>query len=201
MYVRAYGSGSIAAYYYASTGTGCYGVCENGTAGVYALSTGTGSALYVNRNVTAGANPVAVMANVDSSNVNSVLEINQAGAAAGVDIIVSGTGPALQCGGQVIRLEGLKVGTSTKTASDATIDDTEEVIFCNATSGNQTHDLPAVSGNDGLQYTFIKTDSSSYTVTIDANSTETIAGELTQVLSIQYSSLTIVCNGTEWFIR
>ena len=66
--------------------------------------------------------------------------------------------------------------------------------------GNITITLPAVSGCSGRIYHIKKIDSSAYTVTIDANSSETIDGALTQTLTTQYESITIQNNGSAWYI-
>ena len=78
---------------------------------------------------------------------------------------------------------------------------TDSIILCNATSGNITITLYTAVGNAGRKLTIIKTDSSTNTVTIDGNSTETINGSLTQVLFTQHSTLTLVSNGTNWQIE
>jgi len=57
----------------------------------------------------------------------------------------------------------------------------EEYLFCDATGGAFSITLPAVSA--GLQYTIKKTDASANAVTIDANASEEIDGELTQVFN------------------
>jgi hypothetical protein len=41
---------------------------------------------------------------------------------------------------------------------------------------------------------------SANTITIDPNSTETIDGALTFALSTQYASVTIITDGSNWFI-
>lgn len=69
-----------------------------------------------------------------------------------------------------------------------------------ATSGDITVTLPAASEADGVLIRIKKKDSSANAVIIDADASETIDGETTQVLNIQYASLSIVCDGTEWFI-
>ena len=88
----------------------------------------------------------------------------------------------------------------TKTANYTALT-TDSIILCNATSGNITITLYTAVGNAGRKLTIIKTDSSTNTVTIDGNSTETINGALTQVLFTQHSTLTLVSNGTNWQIE
>ena len=72
------------------------------------------------------------------------------------------------------------------------------LVLVNA-PGNTKITLPAATYNTSRIYT-IKNIHSTGTVTIDANSTEEIDGELTVVLNLQYAYLTIVCDGSEWFI-
>ncbi len=45
-----------------------------------------------------------------------------------------------------------------------------------------------------------KVDVSVNTVTVDGNASETIDGATTAVLTTQWESITIHCNGTAWFI-
>lgn len=76
----------------------------------------------------------------------------------------------------------------------------ESVMLCNATSNAITINLPAAASSAGRIYNIKKTDSSANTVTIDANASETIDGALTYVATVQYESVTIVCDGANWFI-
>lgn len=66
---------------------------------------------------------------------------------------------------------------------------------------NRTLNLPAVASCAGRLYLIKKVDSGVGTITIDPNSTETIDGASTLVLSSQYSSVLIQSNGTEWKVR
>lgn len=88
---------------------------------------------------------------------------------------------------------------STKTAN-YTITATDSTILVDATSGNITITLPAVSGTTGRQYVIKKIDSSVNTVTIDGNSSETIDGATTQSITTQWDAITIQSNGSAWFI-
>ena len=83
---------------------------------------------------------------------------------------------------------------STYTAAD------EIVIMCDASGGAFSINLPPVSGLSGRYYHIKKVDSSSNAVTIDADGTETIDGELTQPLITQYNSAQVICSGTSWHI-
>jgi hypothetical protein len=74
------------------------------------------------------------------------------------------------------------------------------LVLVDASSGGITITLPASASHTNRIYTIKKIDSSGNKVTVDANASETIDGELTIDLKLQYSYITIVCDGTEWFI-
>jgi hypothetical protein len=92
--------------------------------------------------------------------------------------------------------------TVTKVYADspytATVND--DLILCNAVDGAITINLPTVSGNSGLTYTVKKIDSSVNAITVDANGSELIDGALTQVISSQWTSMTIASDGSAWYI-
>jgi hypothetical protein len=96
-------------------------------------------------------------------------------------------------------VNGLAANIVTKTgAYTATVSD--YVILCDASGGAFTVSLPAASGMARLILHVKKTDSSGSAVTIDGDSTETIDGDQTIDLSLQYESVTIVSDGTSWYI-
>ena len=74
------------------------------------------------------------------------------------------------------------------------------LVMIDCSAGDITITLPESASHNDRVYTIKKIDSSNHKVTIDANSTETIDGEETIDLNLQYQYLTIVCDGTEWFI-
>lgn len=71
-------------------------------------------------------------------------------------------------------------------------------IAADATSGSFSLNLPAASTVTERVYIIKKIDSSANTVTVDPNSTETIDGSTTVVLSQQYQTIWIVSNGSNW---
>ena len=73
-------------------------------------------------------------------------------------------------------------------------------ITVDASGGSRTITLYAASSNSGRQVKVKKIDSSANTVTIDGNSSETIDGATTQVIEAQYTSLSLVCDGSNWHI-
>ncbi len=87
------------------------------------------------------------------------------------------------------------------TASPYTLGLTDNVLLCDATNAGITVNLPAASGADGRMFTFVKVDSSINAITLDGDGAETINGAATNAtMDAQYDSMTIVCDGTEWFI-
>lgn len=89
--------------------------------------------------------------------------------------------------------------TITITAS-TTLTTAQTVVLCDTSGGDIVVTLPAVSGHDGTRYFIKKIDGSGNIVTIDGNGAETIDEVLTKVISTQYDSLEIVCDGSEWWI-
>lgn len=91
------------------------------------------------------------------------------------------------------------VNVVTKTASYvATSSDT--VILCDATSGNITITLPPVASLSGKIFHIKKLNSNSNSVTIDGDGSETIDGDLTQIITSQYDNVMIVCDGLAWYV-
>lgn len=85
--------------------------------------------------------------------------------------------------------------------SDTTLQSTSnEVGLVDSTAGDVTITLPPASDMDSKTINLKRIDNSVNSITIDADSSETIDGELTQVLNTQYSSITIISNGTGWYI-
>jgi hypothetical protein len=96
-------------------------------------------------------------------------------------------------------LQNVKMNTVSKTAN-YTATATDHVILCDASGGAFTITLPAASGAAGVIYHIKKTDSSGNLVTIDANASEAIDGDLTPDLTVQYESLMIACDGSNWHV-
>lgn len=81
-----------------------------------------------------------------------------------------------------------------------TLSPSTQFVWVNALAGNVIITLPAAADNIRTLYTIKKIDSSGHSVTIDANGNETIDGEQTIVLNLQYAYITIISDGDEWFI-
>lgn len=85
-------------------------------------------------------------------------------------------------------------------AYTVTTADNRALIVADATSAAFTITLPAASGLSGFAITIKKTDASGNAVTIDGNASELIDGQLTLILSTQYESVTLVCDGSGWMV-
>jgi len=87
----------------------------------------------------------------------------------------------------------------TKTANYTAVAGTDDVILCN-TTGAFTITLPAISGNTG-QVFYIKSINTG-TITVDADGTETIDGDLNKFITTKYETLTLCCTGAtpDWAI-
>jgi hypothetical protein len=82
---------------------------------------------------------------------------------------------------------GIKTSAiETITAASDTLDGSNHIVLCDATSNAITINLPAASGNTGLTYVIKKIDSSANAVTVDGSGAETIDGSTTAVISSQY---------------
>lgn len=92
----------------------------------------------------------------------------------------------------------LVVVTKTTTYTALVSDD---FVVADATAAAFTVTLPTAVGNSGVSLTVKKVDSSINAVTIDGDGAETIDGQLTAILSVQYDSITLVSDGVQWWVR
>ncbi len=76
----------------------------------------------------------------------------------------------------------------------------ETVILCDCTAGAITINLPVATNSTDRIYFIKKIDATANAITIDGNASETIDGALTQIISNQYVSIQIVCDGSNWYI-
>lgn len=74
------------------------------------------------------------------------------------------------------------------------------LLICDATAGAITMTLPPAALVPGRIYAFKRINSGANQVIVDGYASETIDGAATHVLSPQWNSITIISNGTAWFI-
>lgn len=75
-----------------------------------------------------------------------------------------------------------------------------DLILCNCASNPITVNLPSASGASGKEVTVKKIDSSANAVTLDGSGAETIDGSATDTIDLQYSSVTMVSDGTNMVV-
>lgn len=97
----------------------------------------------------------------------------------------------VEIGGNLVLELKAKTTNYTTTSSDHT-------IICGA--GNQTFTVTLLPAADVKNIIYNIKNIGTGTITIDGNSAETIDGATTQVISIQYDSISIQSDGTEWWI-
>lgn len=73
-------------------------------------------------------------------------------------------------------------------------------ILHNNTAADNDITLPAAADSAGRVYHIKKISAGTYSTTIQTAGADTIDGAASYVLDIQYESVTLVCNGTNWFI-
>jgi len=81
-----------------------------------------------------------------------------------------------------------------------TLTRSHRTVLCNATAVAFTVTLPASANSKYQIYEIKKIDSTGNAVTIDGNAAETIDGDLTKSLNLQNESITIQCDGSNWYI-
>ena len=85
-------------------------------------------------------------------------------------------------------------------SADHSVTSTDSVLLCNAASQAITLTLPSAAGIAGRQYTFKRVNAGANAVTVAAAATETIDGASTLVITTQYEHITIVSDGTNWWV-
>lgn len=86
-------------------------------------------------------------------------------------------------------------------ATTVSTGDDGSLYAANATGGGFLITLPAAAdAGNGFEWSAIKVDSTSNTVTVDGNGSETINGNLDYTLSQQWATVTLRCDGSEWYI-
>jgi len=102
-------------------------------------------------------------------------------------VVVSGLSSLTSIAGAIVS----KTGTYTATPSDHT-------ILCGAGNETFTVTLPLATGVSGIIYNIKNLGTG--TITVDGDGGETIDGSITAVISTQYASITLHCDGSNWHI-
>lgn len=88
---------------------------------------------------------------------------------------------------------------STKSTS-YTISANDTVIFADATSNSVTITLPTAASLPGYRFYIKRVDSSVNACSIARSGSDTIDGQTSITVDVQYTSLTVVSNGSAWYI-
>lgn len=86
----------------------------------------------------------------------------------------------------------------TSVSSNTTLTTTNAVVSVDASGGAVTITLPTAVGNTGHTFSIKKADSSGNTVTIATTGGQTIDGSATAVIKVQYVSVLVISNGSNW---
>jgi hypothetical protein len=92
------------------------------------------------------------------------------------------------------------IKTITSVDSPYTVLATDETILCDCTGGAITVNLIASATAINQQFHVKKIDGTSNTLTVDGSGAETIDGDTTYVLGVKYESITLHCDGTEYWV-
>jgi len=166
------------------------------------VSTFVNNANYVasGDNVSVLTNDAGYLTNINSESLGDLSDVTVTTPTSGQVLSYNGTNwvnaAASGGGGSVPTV------TSAAPSSDYTISTTsgiEEIYLLNPSVSINVNLPSAATASSGYKYT-IKNLSNTYSLTVDPNSTETIDGSGTYQLNVQYQSLTIVSDGTNWHI-
>jgi len=96
--------------------------------------------------------------------------------------------------------DGIATNVETFTAASDALDALNNVCLCDCTSNAITLALPAPVA--GLQYHIKKIDSTANTVSVEPDDPgpELIDGAVSAIISTQYDSITVVSDGSNWWI-
>lgn len=134
----------------------------------------------------------------DSAGANGDLHYRNSGGSL-VRLGIGSSGQTLKVSGGVPAWGDFTLATSTKT-SNYTVTTSDTVILADATSGTIAITLPTAASAAGYRFFVKRIDNSGNSVTVDRSGSDTIDGATSHTISVQYTSLTLVSNGSNWFI-
>ena len=95
---------------------------------------------------------------------------------------------------------GATRGTYRSVTATGNVQSGDYLMLCDATGGAITMTLPPAALVPGRIYVFKRINSGANAVVVDGYAAETIDGATTYTLSAQWNSVTMMSNGTAWFI-
>jgi len=186
---------------------------------VATANNGSETTNYIDMGINGGSNTSGVMGAANDGYLYNVGQNLLVGTGTAAKSLIFMTGGTTQATNERMRINGaglVGIGNNnptstlsvtgstaysitTKTANyTATANDYS--IVCNNTGSAITISLPAASGATGRVYVIKKISGALLNVTIDPNSSETIDGSSTKVLTLQNESVMIQCDGSSWYI-
>ena len=88
----------------------------------------------------------------------------------------------------------------TTVTGNYTINNSDCTVLCDATGGNITITLPAADSADERRFSIKKIDSSANLVTITPSGANTVDGESSVIIELQWVNVVVQSNGTNWYI-
>lgn len=89
---------------------------------------------------------------------------------------------------------------NTQSGTSYTVSASDTVVIADATSNNVTVTLPAASTVNGYRFYVKRKDGSANSVTVARSGGDTIDGATSVTLDAQYTSITVVSDGSNWYI-
>ena len=147
--------------------------------------------------VTANPNPVVLDSEGRPANSGTAIDIWLNGAY--TIVLKNSAGTTIKSTDGVTSLAQIINVSAVSTNQTLTTADADKIYLVDASGGNKTIALPAAAtAGSGFKFIVKKIDTSSNTVTIDPNSSETINNGLTVVLLGDGDSASVICTGTAW---
>ena len=126
------------------------------------------------------------------------------GTTSGKDVAgVSVFGGDLVCSGTVLGGSGGNITGKfdiVEISSDTSLGAAQNVVLVDATSAHVTASLPPAAAGSGKVYNVKKIDSSGNSAVIAGFMAETVDGDNQKKISAQYTSITVIGDGTTWHI-
>jgi len=95
---------------------------------------------------------------------------------------------------------GATRGTYRSVETTGNVQSGDYLLLCDSTAGAVTVTLPPAALVPGRIYVFKRINASANNVIVDGYASETIDGATTYTLSSQWAGVTVMSNGTAWFI-
>ena len=101
-----------------------------------------------------------------------------------------------------LNVSGAQVVNRTAATTTYSVTTSDYYIGCNTNGGAFTVTLPATTGLEGriLWFKDEQGEAGTNTLTLSCSNAEAMDGQTTQVINTNYGSLTVICDGSNWFI-